>query len=261
MTACTAISAFFPSIVSKSIFAPRRADKSFESENMPAGILNAGVAAIQLSKLAEGVAGIATENTAKQAKLATSSVQGLASESIFSDINKVTNNITKHISINGLIGLATLANALSAEDKETALIQNAGMYGGMLAFEGAHKMLFGSSNSIHINGENKIEIKEGLLQKHSELYRNKAKSINMFLEKQEEALKDSGAVKKAVGKMLKYVPGAAKGLSFAGMSIGGSLLCYNLSGNVAEKITGRKKAKFISLTQKNVNNNKIEEAA
>lgn len=239
MAACTVISAFVPSIVSKSIFAPRRADKSVEAESAPASVMNAGVAAVQLVKLGEGVVAVA-DDIKKTPAVNTAIVNGNASElakttSIFSDINKGVNTLTKHISINGMIGAATLANALSSEDKETALIQNGAMYGGMLAFEGAHKMLFGSSNAIRENGVNKIESKEGLLSKKT------AKYAALF-EKQEEALKDCGAVKKFIGKMCKFVPPVAKGFSFAGFSVGGSALCYNLAGDVIDAYKSRNAA-------------------
>ena len=224
--AVTALTAFLPSIVSKSIFAPRRADKSLESESAPASVLNAGIAVMQLSKLGDGVAAIRKENAG--AKAVSSEVKGLASTgSIFSDISKATNSITKHISINGFIGLAALANAIADENPENALFQNGGMYAGMLAFEGAHKAIFGT---VDIKGD-KIDKKEGLYRKNKYLSK-KVDAVKAFCEKQEEALKDCGEVKRAIGKMMKYVPGAIKGLSFAGFSIGGSALCYNLSGKL-----------------------------
>jgi len=243
MTACTAISAFFPSIVSKSIFAPRRADKSIESDNAAAGILNAGIATMQLSKLGQGVAALSNGGSFGN------TFKGLASTgSIFSDINKVTNQLTKHVSINGFIGLAALANALSAEDKEQALIENGSMYGGMLAFEGAHKYICGTTKTK----DGKVEEIEGAYRK-SEYLSNKVDNFKAFCGKQEEALKESGEVKKYIGKMMKYVPAGMKGLSFAAASIGGSLLLFN----VAKSLTGNNKAKEISISE-NSNNNTNE---
>ncbi len=245
MSNCLAITAFFPSITSKMIFAPRRADKSIESDCAPVTVMNAGVAALQLSKIGEGIVAIAkdTGNTtgALSENISGSLREISKSNSIFSDINKLTNNITKHVSINNAIGLATLGHALSQEDKESALIQDGCMYGGMLAFEGAHKMLFGSSNSKRVDGINTIEVKDGLYRKSGYLS-NKADSFVAFCEKQEEALKDCGAIKKFIGKAMKYLPAGIKGLTFAGFSIGGSALCYELGGEIAEKVTGRKVA-------------------
>ena len=235
--ALTALTAFLPSIISKSIFAPRRADKSLESSNTPTSLLNAGIAVMQLSKLGDGVVAIRNENKAKSKALMHSGHELAGSTSIFSDISKVTNNITKHVSINGLIGVAALANALSADDKETALIQNAGMYGGMLAFEGAHKIICGT---VDINGD-KINEKEGLYREY-ECLKKPIDSFKSLCEKQAEAMKDSGEVKKVVAKVVKNAPLIIKGLSFAGVSIGGSALGYNLFGKVAEAVTGREVA-------------------
>ena len=235
--AVTALTAFLPSIVSKSIFAPRRADKSLESNSAPASILNAGIAVMQLSKLGDGVAAIRNEGSAKTKALSSSAREMTGSTSIFSDISKATNQITKHVSINGLIGVAALANALASDDKETALIQNAGMYGGMLAFEGAHKAICGT---VDINGD-KIKEKEGLYRKY-ECLRKPVDSFKAMCEKRADAMKDCGEVKQAVAKVVKCAPSVAKGLSFAAVSIGGSALGYNLFGKVAEAVTGREVA-------------------
>ena len=230
--ALTALTAFLPSIVSKSIFAPRRADKSLESNNTPATLLNAGIAVMQLSKMGDGIAAIRNEGNAKSKSLALSSRGITSNTSIFSDISKATNNITKHVSINGLIGIAALANALSSDDKETALIQNAGMYGGMLAFEGAHKAICGT---VNIKGDT-LEKKDGLYRNY-ECLRKPIDSFKSMCEKRAEALQDCGEVKKAVAKVIKCAPPIVKGLSFAGMSIGGSAIGYNLFGKVAEAVT------------------------
>ena len=235
--AVTALTAFLPSIVSKSIFAPRRADKSLESNSAPASILNAGIAVMQLSKLGDGVAAIRNEGSVKTKALSSSAREMAGSTSIFSDISKATNQITKHVSINGLIGVAAFANALADNDKETALIQNAGMYGGMLAFEGAHKAICGT---VNINGD-KIEEKEGLYRKYKCL-RKPVDSFKAMCEKRADAMKDCGEVKRTVAKVVKCAPSVAKGLSFAAVSIGGSALGYNLFGKVAEAVTGREVA-------------------
>lgn len=233
--AVTALTAFLPSVVSKSIFAPRRADKSLEANNTPATILNAGIAAMQLTKLGDGIVAIRNEN--KAAKAVTNNVSNLASKgSIFSDISKATNQITKHVGINGWIGLAALSNVLMAPDdkKESALVSNAGIYGGMLATEGAHKIIFGT---VDISGD-KINKKEGLYRKY-EFLSKPVDKMKVFCEKQEEALKDSGDVKRFVGKMMKYAPGGLKGLSFAAASIGGSALGY-YTFNKAYELAGGK---------------------
>ena len=235
--AVTALTAFLPSIVSKSIFAPRRADKSLESNCAPASILNAGIAAMQLSKLGDGVAAIRKEGKVNPNALSSSAKEMAGGTRIFADISKATNQITKHVSINGFIGLAALANALADNDKETALIQNAGMYGGMLAFEGAHKAICGT---VNINGD-KIDEKEGLYRKY-ECLRKPVDSFKAMCEKRAEAMKDCGEVKRTVAKVVKCAPSVAKGLSFAAVSIGGSALGYNLFGKVAEAVTGREVA-------------------
>ena len=238
--AVTALTAFLPSIVSKSIFAPRRADKSLEANNTPATILNAGIAVMQLSKLGDGVAAIRKEGKAKAKELAAPVKNMAENESIFKDISKATNKITKHVSINGFIGMAALANALAAEDKESALIQNAGMYGGMLAFEGAHKMICGT---VNINGD-EIKEKEGLYRNYKCIYEpiDKFGKLCDRKAKAMEAMKDCGEVKRAVAKVVKNAPAIVKGLSFATLSIGGSALGYNLCGEVAEAVTGREAA-------------------
>ena len=242
--ACVAISAFAPSIFAKSIFAPRRYDKSAKAEETPLSIMNAGVATVQIGKICEGISAIANEN--KTVTQTTSknlcNTQNLVSksDSIFNDAKKAIKFGLKHTNVNGMIGGIALLNALYDDDKERALIQNSGMFGGMLLSEGAHKLIFGSSDSSRENGVNNIKIDEGLLYKNSETYRNTVDKIVALCEKQEEALKDCGEVKKAVGKMLKYVPSAAKGFSFAGFSIGGSALFYWLFGKVADEVCDKK---------------------
>ena len=233
--AVTALTAFLPSVISKSIFAPRRADKSLEADNAPASILNAGIAVMQLSKLGDGVAAI--RKGAKANALSSSVKEMAGSGSIFSDISKATNQITKHVSINGFIGVAALANALAAEDKETALIQDAGMYGGMLAFEGAHKAICGT---VDVNGD-KIKEKAGLYRE-CEFLRKPVDSFKAMCEKRAEAIKDCGEVKRAVAKVVKNAPLIVKGLSFAGLSITGSALGYNTFGKVAEAVKDRQVA-------------------
>ena len=231
--AVSAITAFLPSIVSKSIFAPRRADKSLEADNTPATLLNAGIAVMQLSKLGDGVAAIAKEGKESASKLA-AATRGLAGNSIFSDISKATNQITKHVSINGFIGLAALANVLAAdkEDREKALYTNAGMYGGMLAFEGAHKAICGTAS---MNGDT-IEEKEGLYRK-SEYLSKKVDNLQLLCDKKAEAMeaiKDCRKINRALAKVVKNAPTIVKGLTFAGFSIGGSALGYKLCGELAD---------------------------
>lgn len=238
--AVSALTVFLPSVISKSIFAPRRADKSFESNNAAAGILNAGIAVMQLSKLGDGIAAIRKESSNTVKTISESTKDIAKTESIFKDISKATNNITKHISINGFIGMAALANALTADDKESALIQNAGMYGGMLAFEGAHKAICGT---VSIKGD-KVDQKEGLYR-NSEYLKEKVDNFKELCTKKAEtmeAVKDCGEVKRALAKVVKCTPSIAKGLSFAAVSIGGSALGYNLFGKVAEIVTGREAA-------------------
>ena len=231
--AVSAITAFLPSIVSKSIFAPRRADKSIEANSTPAAIINAGIATMQLAKLGDGVVAIAKENKGNTKNL-TTTLNNLASDSIFSDISKATNKITKHVSINGFIGVAAFANAMAEEDKTKALIQNGGMFGGMLLAEGAHKMLCGT---VKMNGD-QINKKEGLYRDY-EFVRKPVDKMKLFFEKQAEAINDTGIVKRTIAKGIKHAPTIVKGISFATVSIAGSGLGYYTFGKVAEAVTGR----------------------
>jgi len=240
--ACLAISAFAPSIFAKSIFAPRRANKSAEADAAPVSIMNAGVAAVQIGKIGEGISAIANENKSSAAS-AIKKLNGAnitAGNSIFNDAKKAVKFGLKYANVNGMIGGVALLNALYDDDKVSALIQNGTMFGGMLLSEGTHKLVFGSSDSSRENGVNNIKIDEGLLYKNSKKYRNAVDKATAFFEKQEEALKDCGEVKKAIGKMLKYVPSATKGFSFAGVSIGGSALFYWLGGKIAEAASKNK---------------------
>ena len=243
---CIAISAFAPSIFSKAIFAPRRGKKSAEADAAPVSIMNAGVAAVQVGKICEGINAIAQDGKSVTAPAAKSlgSVQNLATtgNSIFNDAKKAVQFGLKHANVNGMIGGIALLNALYDDDKARALIQNGGMFGSMLLSEGSHKLLFGSSDSSRENGVNNIKINEGYLYKNSEKYRNAVNKISTLCEKQEEALRDCGEVKKVVGKMLKYAPAAAKGGSFALFSIGGSALGYWGCGKLADAILGEEKA-------------------
>lgn len=240
--ACLAISAFAPSIFAKSIFAPRRANKSAEADAAPVSIMNAGVAAVQIGKIGEGISAIANENKSPAASAVKNlnSANITAGNSIFNDAKKAVKFGLKHANVNGMIGGVALLNALYDDDKPRAFIQNGGMFGGMLLSEGAHKLMFGSSDSSREDGVNKIKINEGLLYKNSKKYRNAINKATAFCEKQEEALKDCGEVKKAIGKMFKYVPSAAKGFSFAGFSIVGSGFFYWLSGKAADAMLGEK---------------------
>ena len=241
MAASTVIAAFFPSVMAKSIFAPRRANKSAEANNAPVSIMNAGVAAVQVAKMGEGVSAIINDG-----KTVTSTVNKLdnainlaaKNDSIFNNVKKAVQFGTKHVNVNGMIGGVALLNALYDDNKEKAFLQNGGMFGSMLLAEGAHKLLFGSSKSSRENGVNTIKVDEGYLYKNSETYRKTADKACTFFEKQEEALNDCGKVKRTIGKIAKYVPSAAKGISFAAVSIGGSALGYWGFGKIAETITG-----------------------
>jgi len=238
--AVSVISAFVPSIFSKAIFAPRRGKKSAEADNAPVSIMNAGVAAVQIAKIGEGISAIMNDG-----KAVTSTVNNLdnainfasKSDSIFSDVKKAVKFGAKHANVNYMIGGIALLNALYDDNTEGALIQNGGMFGSMLAGEGAHKLIFGSSKSSRENGINNIEVDEGWLYKNSEKYKNAVDKAYNFIEKQEEALKDCGKVKRTIGKMFKYIPPAAKGVGFALTSIGASALGYWASGKVAEAVT------------------------
>jgi len=244
--AVTAIAAFFPSVISKSIFAPRRANKSYEADAAPVSIMNAGIAAVQLAKMGEGISAIANEGKAVAEGVA--KTEGTLKElsqstSIFNDVKKFGKACVNLTNVNGCIGTVALISALYDDNPDYAIIQNGSMFGGMLAFEGAHKALFGKSNSSRNNGVNKIEVEEGFLYKNSTSYRNTVDKFIEGCEKQAEAWKDCGKVKKFIGKALKYVPSGIKGLSFAGFSIVGSASCYWLGGFGAQKITGKEKNK------------------
>ena len=253
--AATAIAAFFPSVISKSIFAPRRANKSFEADAAPVSIMNAGIAALQLAKLGEGVSAIANEGktVAEGITKAEGALKELSkTNSIFEDAKKLGKACVKNISVNGCIGGVALVDALFDENPDAALIQNGAMFGSMLAGEGAHKLLFGSSSSSRENGINNIKVDEGLLYKNSEKYRNTVNKFSSLCEKQAEAWKDCGEVKKFLGKVLKYVPSGAKGLSFAGVSIGASALGFWGGGKLAKAVTGKetnlpKQAKIVEM--------------
>lgn len=251
----TAIAAFFPSVISKSVFAPRRADKSLEANSVPSGAIYAGVAALQAAKIYEGINAIANEGKAVADGIAKTegTLHGLsASSSIFNDLKSAGKACVKHANINGLIGLGALVNALYDENPEAALIQNGAMFGAMLGGEGAHKLICGQSKSIRVDGINKIDVKEGLYRKNDTI-RNTVDKFVEHCNTREDVWKECGEVKKALGKAMKYVPSGLKGLSFAGVSIGTSALGYWLGGKIAKAVTG----KDTTLTQvsKNIDTN------
>lgn len=245
MSNCTAISAFAPSIFAKSIFAPRRADKSIEADSMPVSIMNASVAALQLAKAGEGIVGIAQDSKGTLASKIVdidTALREIPKDSVFKDLGKAANYGMKHI--NGIIGLTTLANIACSDDKETALVVDGSTFGGMLAFEGAHKAIFGSSSSDRKNGQNQIKINEGLYRK-SKYLSKKADSFKALCAKQAEALEDCGAVKRFIGKAIKYAPPGIKGLSFAGTSILGCVTCRNIAEDLVAK--NDKQAKVVEM--------------
>ena len=250
----TAIAAFFPSVISKSVFAPRRADKSLEANSTPAGLIYAGVAALQGAKICEGISAIANEGKAVAEGIAKTehTLQGLNStNSIFNDLKAAGKACVKHANINGLIGLGALVNALYDENPCSALVQNGTMFGAMLLGEGAHKLICGESKSIREDGVNKIDVKEGLYRKNDTV----RDAVDKFVEHcntRENAWKECGEVKKALGKAMKYVPSGLKGLSFAAASIGASALGYFAGGKVAnavieEKPNSNKTAKIVDM--------------
>lgn len=238
--AATAITAFFPSVMSKAIFAPRRADKSIEADAAPVSAIYAGVAALQAAKICEGINAIKNEGKAVVQGIENTerAIHGLSSSSIFNDIKAVGKECVKRANINGLIGLGALVNALYDENPDNALIQNGSMFGGMLLGEGAHKLICGQSKSSRNNGVNTIDVKQGLYR-DNETIRDAVDKFVVMCERQEQAWKDCGKVKKALGKAMKYVPSGLKGLSFAGVSIGSSALGYWLGGKAAKAVTGR----------------------
>ena len=235
MAACTVISAFAPSIFAKSIFAPRRANKSVQAEDTPVSIMNGCVATAQLAKMGEGIIGIAHES---EGSLAAKIVN---IDNALRDVSSTTGKLARFgmEHINGMIGATAAIKAMCSDDKESAAIQEGTAVVGMLAGENAHKALFGSSKSKCIDGVNQIEVDEGILCKEVPLYN---KTVNKFVEKcnnKAEILMECGGVKKALGKALKYAPSGVKGGSFALTSI----LCFagahSIGGDIAEGITGR----------------------
>jgi len=241
--AATAIAAFFPSVISKSVFAPRRADKSLDANSAPAGAIYAGVAALQAAKICEGINAIANQGKAVSdgiAKTERTLYELNASNSIFNDLKTAGKACVKHANINGLIGLGALVNALYDENPSAAVIQNGAMFGAMLGGEGAHKLICGTSKSSRENGVNKIDVKEGLYRKNDTI-RNAVDNFVEFCDSRENAWKECGEVKKTLGKTMKYLPSGLKGLSFAGVSIGTSALGYWLGGKVAKTVIGNDK--------------------
>ena len=233
----TAIAAFFPSVISKAVFAPRRADKSLDANSAPAGAIYAGVAALQTAKICEGINAIRNEGKAvAQGIVNTENTlhQLSSSNSIFSDLKNAGKACVKHANINGLIGLGALVNAVCDDNPESALIKNGTMFGSMLLGEGAHKLICGESKSTRENGVNKIDVKEGLYRKNDTV-RNAVDNFVEFCDTRENAWKECGEVKRTLGKLMKYAPSGIKGLSFAGVSIGTSALGYWLGGKVAKE--------------------------
>jgi hypothetical protein len=238
MSACTAISAFAPSIFAKSIFAPRRANKSAQAEDAPVSIMNGCVAAAQFAKIGEGIMGIAHDSKSSL------SARVVDIDNALKEIPQKTGKLARFgmEHINGMIGATAAIKALCADDKESAAIQEGGAVAGMLAGEKAHKLLFGCSSSKCVDGVNQIEVKEGFLHKEVPIY---AKTVDKFVEKcnkKSDILSECSGIKKALGKVIKYAPSAVKGGTFALTSI----LCFagahSVSGDLAEAITGRQTA-------------------
>jgi hypothetical protein len=238
MAACTAISAFAPSIFAKSIFAPRRANKSVQAEDAPVSIMNGCVATAQLAKMGEGIIGIAHDSKGSLAAKIVNIDNAL--KEVPTSTGKLARFGMEHI--NGMIGATAAIKALCADDKESAAIQEGTAVVGMLAGEKAHKAVFGSSTSKCIDGVNQIEVKEGFLCKEVPLY---AKTVDKIVEKcnkEADILAECGGVKKTLGKAIKYAPSVVKGGTFALTSI----LCFagahSLGGELAEVVTGREVA-------------------
>lgn len=243
MSSCFAITAFLPSIVSKSIFAPRRANKSMDADNAPVSIMNACVATAQLAKAGEGIIEIAHSSKGDLATKVVDIDNALKeipkTDSVFKGAGQVARFGMEHI--NGLIGATAIIKALCSEDQESALIQEGAAVAGMLACEKAHKAVFGTTKTKYINGKNKVEIKEGLY-KEIPLLKNSANKVKAYCKQKGELLEECNGIKKFIGKAVKLTPEIAKGGTFAAVSIGGYAISHLLGGELAENITGRQVA-------------------
>jgi len=237
MAACTAITAFAPSIFAKSIFAPRRANKSVQAEDAPVSIMNGCVATAQLAKMGEGIIGIAHDSKGSLAAKIVNIDNAL--KEVPTGTGRLARFGMEHI--NGMIGATAAIKALCSDDKESAAIQEGTAVAGMLAGEKTHKLIFGSSSSKCVDGVNQIEVKEGLYREIP-LFRKAADAAVEKCNKEAELLVECGGVKKALGKALKLAPSGVKGGSFALTSI----LCFagahSFGGELAEAVTGREVA-------------------
>ena len=96
------------------------------------------------------------------------------------------------------------------------------------------------------NGEKVIQNRTSVLR-GTQMY----EKFQPFLEKQKEEIADYCATKESLQKMVKYAPGVAKGIAFAGASITGYALGSILGKKIAEAVEENKqeKARIVSMNQ------------
>lgn len=225
---------FAPVVASNAVFSARRAQRGVDAidENplfalanfdiAAAQVLKGGRAAKALALAMDPASDVATKGAAEVIK--GTSTTGKFLKGVGKVINFTADNINPVIVATGAI------KVLGSDDKlDTAARESTSLLC-MFGAEAGMKSFIGMPITKNVNGKT-ISVKRDGAYK------------NLFGTKQLEAMNDFFLVKKSMAectksqKLLKAVPGIAKGLLFVGASIAG----YQIGGKVADAILGEKK--------------------
>lgn len=233
------IALFAPVVASNAVFSARRASRGVDSieENPLFALANFDIAAGQVLKGGRAAKALAVSidpsldvatkgaaETIKATSTASKVMQGATKV-----INFTADNINPIIIATGALKVAGADDKLDEAGRESTRLLC------MFGAEAGMKRFIGMPYTEKINGKSVSFKREGLYKK-------------LFSEKQLDAMNEFFAVKKAMKdcttskKVLKVVPGAAKGLLFVGASIAG----YQVGDKIATAILGEKKKKASS---------------
>lgn len=260
-----AISTFLPAITSGGIFSTRRASSAANANNPFVGAMNADIAGGQALNVAKGVSNIAKySNNTLSADImsAEESIKNLAkTDKVIGGISKVLNFTADNI--NPIICATGAVKVACSDNKKETAIEEGTALGVMFGSEALAKRIIGIPKNMTFDSKTMVEKADGIYQtidgneiliaekgkyklngkqlvvEKDGLYKKVSildKATKMFKDKQAEVLSDTKNTSKAVQKLMKVAPGAAKGLAFVCCSIGG----YQLGLSAADKILGKK---------------------
>lgn len=218
-----------PSIVSSGIFSSRRFNSGMDAmaaNNLPVGIMNCDIAGGQITNLFQGAVDIAKESkNAISAKI-------LSAEEMIKNASQSSKALSAAKSaleftgryINPIICVTGVVRTATADDKIEEGCEQLFGIGTMLTGENIAKKAVCIPITKRVNGKRVVEQRYAWYKNHP------------IINKQVEAFTDACATKKILGKSLKFVPSAGKGIVLVGTSIASFIVGNNIGHAVSKPV-------------------------